>query len=412
MEAIILAGGMGTRLTERIKDMPKVMAPVNGVPFLDYVLNMLIRYGVRHFIFAVGYKAPAILDYYGSSYKGVPIDYAFEDTPLGTGGAIKNAMALCAQPRAVVVNGDTLCDVNLSAMLACHLEAGRPVTLCAKQMRDFDRYGSLEIKNGRVKSFNEKKPTGCGKINSGVYIVEKSLFDAIHETVFSFEKAVLENENIHITAFETDGYFIDIGIPEDYDKAIEQLDSFITAKAVFIDRDGTLNREVNYLSNSGDFSFIYGAPQAVEKLHQMGYLVIVVTNQAGIAKGYYNECAVNKLHGYIDKLLEEENTYIDAYYYCPHHPGGSVPQYAVECECRKPKTGMIDKAVSDFKAKGIQINLERSVMVGDTENDILTGKNASIGKCVLVRTGHPADEGSTSADAVIDSIAGLPDILE
>lgn len=411
MEAIILAGGMGTRLRARVSDVPKVMAPVNGVPFLDYVLNMLIRYGVRHFVFAVGYKAPAILAHYGGSYKGVRIDYAFEDTPLGTGGAIKNAMSYCDGERAVIVNGDTLCDVNIPAMLACHLKAGRPVTLCAKQMYDFDRYGSLEIKNGRVKAFTEKKPVKSGKINAGVYIAEKSLFESINKVEFSFEREVLENESIHITAFESDGYFIDIGVPQDYDRAISRLGSPIKASAVFLDRDGTLNREVNYLSSTGEFSFIYGAPEAVDMLHQKGYIVVVVTNQAGVAKGYYGEGVVNKLHAYIDERLAERNTYIDAYYYCPHHPGGTVLQYAVECDCRKPKIGMLERAVNDFAQKGIDIDMSSSVMVGDTENDILTGKNAGIGRCVLVRTGHPADESVTAADAVIDSIESLPEIL-
>lgn len=411
MEAIILAGGMGTRIRERVPDLPKVLAPVNGVPFLDYVLNMLVRYGVDRFILAVGYKAPAILSRYGSEYMGVPVDYSFESSPLGTGGAIKSAMAFCTGERCIVVNGDTLCDVNLSAMEQCHIAAGRAVTVCVKPMRGFERYGNVEVKDGRVKAFHEKEKCEFGKINAGVYIVEKKLIDSIDKSVFSFERDVLENTSNHITAFETNGYFIDIGVPQDYDRAQQELSRSIKVGAVFLDRDGTLNSEVDYLSSPEDFRFIYGAARALRAIHCKGYLAIVVTNQAGVAKGYYAESAIGKLHGHIDRLLKKEGTYIDAYYYCPHHPNATVEKYRLQCPCRKPGTGMIEKAVSDFAAKGIEIDLAASLMVGDTENDILTGKNAGIGKCVLVRTGHPADEKNTAADTVIDSIADIEQVL-
>lgn len=166
-------------------------------------------------------------------------------------------------------------------------------------------------------------------------------------------------------------------------------------KAVFLDRDGTLNVEVNYLYRTEDFKFVRGAIEAIKIFHDLGFKVIVITNQAGIARGYYSEKDVVHLHSYIDAELNKENTYIDAYYYCPHHPQGTDGKYAIECECRKPKTGMIKKAVQDMN-----VDLAHSFIVGDKEIDVITGKNSGIKHTVLVRSGHPIDEINTVADVI------------
>lgn len=166
-----------------------------------------------------------------------------------------------------------------------------------------------------------------------------------------------------------------------------------------MDRDGTINKEVNYLYKPDDFVFVPGTVEAIKILHKLGYKVIVITNQAGVARGYYDEKDIKMLHKYIDALLEKEGTYINAYYYCPHHPEGLVENYSMECKCRKPQIGLIKKAVEEFK-----IDLSKSIIIGDKEIDILTGKNAGIGKSVLVKSGHPADEKDTLADLVYDDL--------
>jgi len=170
-------------------------------------------------------------------------------------------------------------------------------------------------------------------------------------------------------------------------------------KAVFLDRDGTINKEVNYLYKTDEFEFIEGAIDAIKIFRESGYKVIVVTNQAGIARGYYKEKDVQVLHNYLDKLLKENNTFIDAYYYCPHHPEGTIEKYNGKCNCRKPEIGMIEQAKIDFN-----IDLKESIIVGDKESDILTGKNAGIGRTILVRSGHLVDEAKTVADAVYDNL--------
>ena len=173
----------------------------------------------------------------------------------------------------------------------------------------------------------------------------------------------------------------------------------IIAKAVFLDRDGTINIEVNYLYKQEDFEFIENTIEAIKIFHKLKFKVIVLTNQSGIARGYYTEDDVKKLHKHIDVLLANKDTYVDYYYYCPHYPEGTVEEYKKVCKCRKPKIGMIVDAVKDF-----DIDLNESIIIGDKEIDVQTGKNAGIGKCVLVRTGHKIDEQVTVADEVFDSL--------
>lgn len=170
-------------------------------------------------------------------------------------------------------------------------------------------------------------------------------------------------------------------------------------KAVFLDRDGTINQEVNYLYRPKNLVFIPKTIEAIKLFHQLGYKVIVITNQAGVAKGYYKEHHIRILHNYIDKMLKENGTYLDAYYYCPHHPEGTVDIYKKECMCRKPRIGMIERAVMDF-----DIDLSKSIIVGDKEIDVKTGKNAVISTCVLVRSGQILDEDNTVADGVYDCL--------
>lgn len=173
-------------------------------------------------------------------------------------------------------------------------------------------------------------------------------------------------------------------------------------KAVFLDRDGTINKEVNYLYKQEDFVFIPRTEEAIRIFRELGYKVIVITNQAGVARGYFSEKDIKILHQHMKDLLAAEGAYIDSYYYCPHHPEGSVELYKKECTCRKPNIGMIEQAVKDF-----EIDLSDSIIVGDKEIDIQTGKNAGIGTCVLVKCGHLVDENATVADMIFDNLYDL-----
>ena len=219
MEAIILAGGFGTRLSHIVTDVPKPMAIVNRRPFLEYILNYLIDNGIKHIILAVGYKGKIIQNYFGDNYKNVSITYSNEDTPLGTGGAIKKALGYCNKDNVFIVNGDTYYDVNLNLMERFHNTRKSDLTIAVKIMHDFDRYGSVMIKNDMIMEFEEKKKTVSGRINGGTYLINKSILNKIEDESFSFEKLILESGFVDIYAFENDGYFIDIGVPEDYYRA-------------------------------------------------------------------------------------------------------------------------------------------------------------------------------------------------
>ena len=409
-DVIILAGGLGQRLRHVTGETQKVMTPIAGRPFLCWLLDSLIGQGARRFVLAVGYRAEQIEAAFGASFKGAAIVYSREASPLGTGGAIRQALALCETEDAVIVNGDTFFDVDLAALLQTHREKGAALTLSLKPMTDFDRYGTVTLNgDGRITGFHEKQPVKAGLINGGVYAIRRFTFRTMPEGRFSFEKELLEPLSLPTCGAVFDGYFIDIGIPADYFRAQTEIPlrfGHAVFPAAFLDRDGVINKEKRHLWKTEDFEFIEGAPQAMARLRQQGYLLIVVTNQAGVAKGFYTEDDIAVLHNYMKELLKD-TACIDAIYYCPYHPRGQVEAYRRDSRDRKPDPGMIERAVADFAAKGITIDLSRSLIVGDTEKDIETGINAGIGRKILVRSGHAIDEAATKADEIVDSLAAV-----
>ena len=226
--AIILAGGLGTRLRSVISDLPKPMAPVAGQPFLHYIFLYLQKQGITDVVLSVGYKSEVIKEFFGDKYAGINIRYAVENEPLGTGGGIRQAMSLIDSD-AYVLNGDTFFDVDLTDLYEFYTMRSSDIALALKRMHHFDRYGTVEIGNqDRVLQFQEKRYKAEGLINGGVYVINKDLFkkaEAIEGTIlphrFSFEKDILEKHilPLHYQGKEFGGYFIDIGIPEDYDRA-------------------------------------------------------------------------------------------------------------------------------------------------------------------------------------------------
>lgn len=217
MEAIILAGGFGTRLSTVVSDVPKPMAPINGRPFLEYLLEDLNEKGINRVILAVGYKKEIIKSHFKEKYKNIDIVYSDEDIPLGTGGAIKKALTLAEDENIFIINGDTFFDINLKEMYQFHKKNSSKLTLAIKEMEKFDRYGSLILEGDKIIKFEEKKYVDKGYINGGIYLINKKLLKKEEES-FSFEKEILENEKFMIEkyGYKSEGYFIDIGVPEDY----------------------------------------------------------------------------------------------------------------------------------------------------------------------------------------------------
>jgi D-glycero-alpha-D-manno-heptose 1-phosphate guanylyltransferase len=225
--AIILAGGLGTRLRSAVPDLPKCMAPVNGKPFIGFVMDYFIGRGIEKFILSLGYMHEVIIDYVGKAYPSLDIIYSIEEEPLGTGGAIKLACTKAVDENVVVTNGDTLFTVNANAVIAFHKEHNADCTLSLKPMRDFSRYGVVTLDaECKVESFKEKQYYAEGLINGGLYAlnVQRFLKEDLPEK-FSFEKDYLEKlyGRSNIFGISQDTYFIDIGIPEDYQRAQVEL---------------------------------------------------------------------------------------------------------------------------------------------------------------------------------------------
>jgi len=228
MEAIILAGGFGTRLAHIIQDVPKPMALVCDKPFLEYNFDYLKKNNIKKVILAVSYKRESIISYFRNNYNGIEIEYSIEKSPLGTGGGIKQALQLCSDENVYIINGDSFFDVDLTKMMEFHCQNNADITIATKRMCKFERYGTIDVSKDEITSFNEKQYTESGLISGGIYLVKKSIFTRLNKTNFSIEKNVFENEalGLKMFSFESDGYFIDIGVPEDYYRAQKDFSKF------------------------------------------------------------------------------------------------------------------------------------------------------------------------------------------
>jgi len=229
-EAVILSGGLGTRLKSVIKDIPKPLAEVCGKPFLCYILDFLIKHGIERVILSVGYKWEVIKDFFGSQYKNLKLEYAVEDILLGTGGGLKNALKYVYEEEVFVLNGDTFFDIDLNLFYTLHKSKNSKLSIALKEMENTERYGVVKIdENNRIVSFLEKGKRVSGFINGGIYLLNISFFNALApEGNFSLEKDFLERfyKEYEFFGFPFDGYFIDIGVPEDYERAKKELEKF------------------------------------------------------------------------------------------------------------------------------------------------------------------------------------------
>ncbi len=221
-EAIILAGGLGTRLKSVISDIPKPMAPIHGKPFLEYLLSYLVKFKIKKAVLSVGYKYQNILDHFGNNYKGMELLYAIEDKPLGTGGGIRNAMYHINKNHFFLLNGDTFYEVDLNKLYHLHIKEKANISLSLLPMEKFSRYGSVKVNGTRITEFMPKKFTKKGLINGGIYVVNQSVFQEYSPgNKFSFETDLLQVmcKKLNIHGYISEAPFIDIGIPEDYEKA-------------------------------------------------------------------------------------------------------------------------------------------------------------------------------------------------
>ncbi len=375
MEVAILAGGLGTRLRSVVSEVPKCMAPVAGKPFLWYLLEQLRRYDVERVILSVGYLREVIQDWVAEHAAEYPFEFRFavEEQPLGTGGGIKLASSMAEGPELVVLNGDTFFDVDLDLLLAARRGSRLPVALALKPMRDFDRYGTvLPGADGVIRAFREKQHCSEGLINGGVYAIDlrSGVFDGV-PVKFSFEKEVLEPQcgRGRLYGLVQDGYFIDIGIPEDYARACSAPWLLTSGyDTLLLDRDGVINvlRPGDYVKTVDEFEWMPGVKDALREAAGKFRRIFIVTNQRGVGRGVMTRDALDGIHSWMTAEIEATGGRIDGIYVCT--------AVSDEDPCRKPNRGMFDRLLQDHP----EVNPSRTLMVGDSESDLTFAKNCKI----------------------------------
>jgi D,D-heptose 1,7-bisphosphate phosphatase len=378
MKALILAGGFGTRLAHVVKDVPKPMAPVSGRPFLEYPILSLKKQGITDIILLTGYRSAQIEEHFGGGAGlGVNIRYSVETSPLGTAGAIRQAVrnfGFAPDERFVVLNGDTWFDADYSLFDKFHTGGNYTLSIALKYRDDVRRYGAVELRDSQVQGFIEKNDSlGDGFINGGVYLMSASLMrDVPDGRAVSFETGVIPRllaDKTPIGGIPFGGKFIDIGVPEDYALAGRELPLWIDNAArkirvAFLDRDGIIIEDNRYPHRDEDLQLLPGAVRFMAGLSGAGYSLIIVTNQAGIAKGVFTEETYRGFSEKLTNLLADNGISILDTYYCPFHPEAAIEQYRRESLLRKPGPGMILEAADRHFA-----DLSHSVMVGDKDSD-------------------------------------------
>lgn len=417
MKIVIMAGGKGTRIASVKNDVPKPMIEICGKPILEWQIKNLKVYGLTDITLVIGYLGHIIKEYFGNGSKfGVKISYFEETEPLGTAGALfkmnltEDFLLLC---------GDVIFNVDFKRFIEFHrthkawasLMAhpnGHPYdsSLLLTEILPPQVSGGNPVDTHRVVRWmnkEEERHYYKNRVNAGIEIISPKL---LQETMEHFvlrhleapDKIDLDRDvlkpNIpsgRIYAYDTPEYIKDMGTPDRYYEVEKDILNGIVnirnlslkQKAIFLDRDGTINKFVGYLTKPEQFELIEGVVEAIKIINKSGYLAIVITNQPVIARGDCTWEDLQEIHNKMETLLGKGGAFIDGIYICPHHPDkgfeGERPEYKIVCDCRKPKSGLLIQAAKDFN-----INLSESIMIGDTKQDVETGKIAGCMKTILL----------------------------
>lgn len=403
-QLLILAGGMGQRLRARLGDLPKPMIPIGGRPLLEHQIELSKKHGFTDIKIFASYRANVIERYFGDGSRWrVNISYVVEEEPLGTAGAVLAALDGLADTF-LVLYGDVMVNVDLGRIWEAHVRAQADVTLLVHPNNHPFDSDLVEVSSeGWITGFHNRPHSAGGwyqnLVSAGLYVVDrKALQEAFpRATKLDFGKDVFPTvlkKGARLLGYNSLEYIKDIGTPERYDKICAEFQAGIIERsslgtpqaAVFLDRDGTLIKEMDGLTSPDQLELLPGAAAAIHELNHRGIRAVMVSNQPVVAKGFCTEGDVEVSHRKLQTLLGREHAFLDRLYYCPHHPEkgftGERPELKIDCECRKPKPGMIVQAARD-----LNLDLKTSWLIGDTTVDIETAKNAGI-KSVLVRTGH------------------------
>ncbi len=412
MKTVIMAGGKGTRISSLVNDIPKPMIKIADKPILEHEIECLRSQGFTDIIITVSHMGNIIMDYFGDGSKcspvtgktfGVNIEYYYEKEPLGNAGAlfkIKDKL----NSDFLLLNADALFNIDFNRFVDYHKKHGGLVTLFTHpNSHPYDSGVIIADKDGKVERWltnEDNRPLYYrNRVNAGLHIISPQIFELLDIDINKIGKVTGNNKIFKVDldrdllkklvftgkvyCYDSPEYVKDMGTPERYKAVCDDYKRGIISsknlkngqKAIFIDRDGTINKYVGFLRDIEKFELINGVVDAVKAINQSGYLAIVVTNQPVIARGEVSFSELNEIHNKMETLLGQNGAYLDAIYYCPHHPhkgyAGERAELKIECDCRKPKPGMLLKAAKDFN-----IDLSESWIIGDGENDIKAGLNA------------------------------------
>ncbi len=421
MKVVIMAGGKGTRISELFPDIPKPLIPVtncDGIskPVLEWEIDSLVKQGFTDIVITVSHMHEKIENYFGDGSKwGANISYYVEETPLGNAGAL---FKMGFDSDFLLLNADAVFDVDFNRMVEFHRKKGAAVTLFTHpNSHPYDSGLIIEDTDGSVLQWLTKEDTrpqfynNC--VNAGLHIIsplalEKSGIDQDmigREYNGKIYKVDLDRNILKplcgshtMFSYRSPEYVKDMGTPERFAGVSKDFKNGIVSaknlsskqKAIFLDRDGTINKYVGFLRNIDEFELLPEVTDAIKRINTSGYLAVIVTNQPVIARGEVTFSELNEMHRKMETLLGAEGAYIDALYFCPHHPhkgyAGEIKELKIECDCRKPKPGMLIHAAKEFN-----IDLNQSWMIGDGENDVKAGKAAGCKTALICNDASPVD---------------------
>jgi len=398
--AAVLAGGLGLRSRPVVTDRPKELAEVHGRPFLAYLLDQLAAAGLRYVVLCTGYLGEKIYDAFGFSYGPLQLSYSHERELLGTGGALRLALPQLQSDPVLVMNGDSYCTADLGPFLEWHYRRSAKATMLLARAGRTNRYGFVKVDpDGAVIDFVEKgQGEAADWINAGISLLSQPVLLAIPERV----KVSLKHDVFRqwigrgLCGYPTQGSFLDIGTPENFGSAETFFAPLRTTKRRFVvlDRDGTIIEECSYLAHPEQIKLIPGAAEALRELKKMGFGLVVITNQSGVGRGFFDQARLRLIHERLHQVLNAEGVQLDGLYFCPHKPEEG-------CTCRKPQVGLIMRASRD-----LFFEPAKSIVIGDQASDIEMGRGVGA-ITFLVRTGYGAQvaaEQSPAANYIVDDL--------